>query len=507
MFNGMFNGMFKLGGVFLEKRYRFLYELHHSAVDTQTQTLANIIRMGSMTKWGKDFSYQTGMTVKDFRRNTPLSRYEDLWPWIERSLNGESDVLWPGFITKFAKSSGTTNARSKFLPVTKESLKSSHFQGGKDMWVFYLMTRSHARAYLGKTVGVGGSLDKGFKTGLEVGDLSAVLMANLPFWAQWKRAPKLSVAMMSDWDQKLGVMAQELVKCDVRALAGVPTWTLLLIKEIITKNQLKSIYEVWPNLEVFFHGAVAFDPYRPAFAEISSGKLDYLELYNASEGFFAIQDDPSLPNQMMLMLDYGIFYEFKALDSDEVLTIGDVVVGVPYEMIITTNAGLWRYRLGDVVEFTNIDPYRIKITGRTKHFINAFGEELMVSNAEQAIAEAQKKTGCLVTDYTAGPQYIKDGSAGYHEWLIEFAKSPDDLEKFRVALDQALQALNSDYASKRKGDLALALPKVVLVPKGVFRQFLESRGDITGRNKVPRLANNREYIEKIKTFFVDSEPS
>lgn len=484
----------------LSGREKEIWKAQEEAPFVQEEQLAHLLRRGSKTAWGVEHSYTPKMLYEEFAVATPLSSYEELYPWIERAYNGEADVLWPGKITKFAKSSGTTNARSKFIPMTDESLDKTHYQGGKDMWLLYFAAFPEVEAHFGKSVGIGGSLDEPPRAGMQVGDLSAVMMANLPLWAEWRRTPDKEIAMLPNWDTKLGVMAEALQGADVRSLAGVPTWTLLLLDEVLKVAGKDSIYDVWPKLEVFFHGAVAFDPYRAVFAERLGPDMRYLELYNASEGFFAIQDDQSRPNEMLLMLDYGIFYEFIPRDDVDAqpITIADVEVGVPYEMIITTNGGLWRYRIGDVVEFTSLKPYRVKIAGRTKHYINTFGEELMVGNAEVAMAEACEATGALVAEYTAGPQYLAGSeAAGYHEWVVEFKREPDNQETFVSVLDAALARVNSDYAAKRRGDRALSMPKLHVVPAGTFRRFLESRGPITGRNKVPRLANHREFVEQL----------
>ncbi len=486
--------------LFIGRRREEIFAQHQEAADVQEEQLQHLIHKGAKTAWGAEHGYGHTMEYSAFCQATPLSSYEELHPWIERAYAGEKDVLWPGLITKFAKSSGTTNARSKYIPMTEESLERTHYRGGKDMWILYLGNYPDSGALLGKAVGIGGSLDEAPRPEMQVGDLSAVMMANMPIWAEMRRTPGREIALMPNWDEKLVVMAEALRGVNVRSLAGVPTWTLLLIKKMIEQDNLVSIYDVWPKLEVFFHGAVAFDPYRAVFREILGSDMRYLELYNASEGFFGIQDDPNRPNEMLLMLDYGIFYEFLSLDGGEIVTIADVQLGVPYELIITTNGGLWRYRIGDVVEFTSLAPYRVKIGGRTKHFINAFGEELMVGNAEVAVAEAAQATGALITEYTAGPQYMSgDATSGRHEWVFEFERQPDDMEKFVSILDSRLQEINSDYAAKRKGDLALLAPIVQTVPRGTFRKFLESRGEITGRNKVPRLANHRDFLEQLLT--------
>ena len=488
--------------MFVGGRRNEIYRQHQEAALVQEEQLQHLVHQGEKTKWGQERGYSHNMTYREFCAATPLSSYEDFFPWIERALNGEQDVLWPGEINKFAKSSGTTNARSKYIPITDESLSRMHYRGGKDMWIFYLASFRDAGVHFGQTVGIGGSLDEPPRPGVQVGDLSAIIMNNLPKWAQNRRSPGLGVATMANWDEKLEVMAEELRSENVRALAGVPTWTLLLIKKMMEKEGVDNIYDLWPKLEVFFHGAVAFDPYRQVFRELLGEKMRFLELYNASEGFFGIQDDQSRPNEMLLMLDYGVFYEFLPLGGEvsEIVTIGDVEVGRPYEIIITTNCGLWRYRLGDVIEFTSIAPYRVRIGGRTKHFINAFGEELMVANADEAVTAACLATGAAVAEYTAGPQYMDgDKAQGRHEWVFEFSREPADLQVFVKALDNKLREVNSDYDAKRKGNLALLEPEIKIVPIGTFRKFLENRGEINGRNKVPRLANHRDFLEKILT--------
>lgn len=486
--------------LFIGRRREEIFAQHQEAAEVQEEQFQHLIHKGARTVWGNEHGYGHAMEYKAFVEATALSSYEEVYPWIERAYAGEKDVLWPGLITKFAKSSGTTNARNKYIPMTDESLQRTHYRGGKDMWTLYLGNYPDSGALLGKVVGIGGNLEDAPRSGVQVGDLSAIMMANMPIWAEMRRTPSRDIALMSDWDEKLVVMAEALRDVNVSSLAGVPTWTLLLIKKMIEQDNLASIYDVWPKLEVFFHGAVAFDPYRAVFREILGAEMRYLELYNATEGFFGIQDDPSRPNEMLLMLDYGIFYEFLPLYGDDAVTIADVELGVPYELIITTNGGLWRYRIGDVVEFTSLAPYRVKISGRTKHYINAFGEKLMVGNAEAAVAKATQATGALVTEYTAGPQHMSgDVTSGRHEWVFEFERPPDDLNVFARILDSELKKVNSSYSDKRKGDVAMLLPIVHSLPSGAFRSFLESRGEITGRNKVPRLANHRDFLEQLLT--------
>ena len=424
-------------------------------------------------------------------------------------MHGEQNVLWASPISWFSKSSGTTNARSKFIPVSKESLENCHMMGGKDMITLLINNKPETRIFEGKGLSIGGSLSNNpLNSSLLLGDVSAVVMKNLPIWAQIIRTPSLDVALMDDWDQKIEKMAIETSKENVTSILGVPTWTLVLIEKILEITGKKSILEVWPNFEFLVHGAVAFGPYREMFQNLvfPSSEVRFLEIYNASEGFFAIQDDLSLPDEMLLMLDYGIFYEFIPIgphgeEVDRVVSLDQVVLGVNYAVLITTNSGLWRYKIGDTVKFTSILPYRIKISGRTKHFINAFGEELIIENAEKAISVACIQTNSEITDYTAAPAYMEGGKKGSHEWVVEFSKAPKDLRIFVEILDRTLREVNSDYDAKRSYDLVLELPQVLVAPKGTFYAWMRARGKLGGQHKVPRLSNNREFLDGVKAHF------
>jgi hypothetical protein len=424
-------------------------------------------------------------------------------------MHGEQNILWASPISWFSKSSGTTNARSKFIPVSKESLENCHMMGGKDMITLLINNKPETRIFEGKGLSIGGSLSNNpLNSSLLLGDVSAVVMKNLPIWAQIIRTPSLDVALMDDWDQKIEKMAIETSKENVTSILGVPTWTLVLIEKILEITGKKSILEVWPNFEFLVHGAVAFGPYREMFQNLvfPSSEVRFLEIYNASEGFFAIQDDLSLPDEMLLMLDYGIFYEFIPIgphgeEVDRVVSLDQVVLGVNYAVLITTNSGLWRYKIGDTVKFTSILPYRIKISGRTKHFINAFGEELIIENAEKAISVACIQTNSEITDYTAAPAYMEGGKKGSHEWVVEFSKAPKDLRIFVEILDRTLREVNSDYDAKRSYDLVLELPQVLVAPKGTFYAWMRARGKLGGQHKVPRLSNNREFLDGVKAHF------
>ena len=461
------------------------------------------------TEWGKLHGYGFIKTYQQFKNSVPISTYEEIFPFIDRMMKGEQQVLWPSPVTWFSKSSGTTNARSKFIPVSRESLADCHLMGGKDMITLLVNSKPETKVFEGKGLSIGGSLSSDpMNPSMLMGDVSAVVMKNLPIWAQLIRTPSLDVALMDDWDQKIEKMALVTSQENVTSILGVPTWTLVLIEKILEITGKKSILEVWENFEFMIHGAVAFGPYREMFKKEVFQGLDvgFLEIYNASEGFFGIQDDLSLPDELLLMLDYGIFYEFIPLneegeEANTIVPLWEVELGVNYALVISTNAGLWRYKIGDTVKFTSKYPYRIKITGRTKHFINAFGEELIIENAEQAIAKACYATSAVLKEYTAAPSFMEGGKSGNHEWVIEFSKAPEDFRTFAEILDQTLKELNSDYDAKRSYNLVLGPPILHQAPSGTFYAWMKERGKLGGQHKVPRLSNHREFIEGVKSHF------
>jgi hypothetical protein len=486
----------------IEEHFKNPLELQHTSLD-------ELIFSGRNTEWGKKYGYADIGNYEQFKARVPISTYEEIFPYIDRMMHGEQNVLWSSPISWFSKSSGTTNARSKFIPVSKESLENCHMMGGKDMITLLINNKPETRIFEGKGLSIGGSLSNNpLNSSLLLGDVSAVVIKNLPIWAQIIRTPSLDVALMDDWDQKIEKMAIETSKENVTSILGVPTWTLVLIEKILEISGKKSILEVWPNFEFLVHGAVAFGPYREMFRNLvfPSSEVRFLEIYNASEGFFAIQDDLSLPDEMLLMLDYGIFYEFIPMgllgeELDNVVSLEQVELGVNYAVLITTNSGLWRYKIGDTVKFTSILPYRIKISGRTKHFINAFGEELIIENAEKAISVACIQTNSEIKDYTAAPAYMEGGKKGSHEWVVEFSKAPKDLRIFVEILDRTLREINSDYDAKRSYDLVLIPPQLLVAPKGTFYAWMRARGKLGGQHKVPRLSNNREFIDGVKAHF------
>lgn len=497
-----FNLITKFFGLFSTLRLKEIKKLQLQPYKTQETFLFEILNKARDTEFGKKYHFKDIQNLTDFQKQVPVSTYEEFVPYIEKMLDGQEDVLWPGLIDKFSKSSGTT-ARSKFLPVSAELLEGS-FKAGTDQLMLYLENNPESRILGGKSVFVGGSLNK-IKDEPEIycGDVSAILMHNMPSLGKYFRVPSIETATMDNYELKLEKLAEETMEEDVRSLAGTPTWTIALIKKIVEKKNAKNILEVWPNLEVFFHGAVAFTPYREVFQELIPGdQMHYMEAYNASEGYFALQDDLSLLGQMWLAPDYGIFYEFipkeeYGNDKPSVYTLDNVKTGVNYVVVITTNAGLWRYVIGDTVEFTSLNPHRIKITGRTKHFINIFGEEVVVHNTDKAIEEACKKTNASIVDYTVGPMFMNEEKSGGHEWIIEFEKEPSNVEEFVDILDSSLREINSDYDAKRHKDIILKKLKLNVVPSGTFYNWLKSKNKLGGQNKVPRLSNSREYIESI----------
>ncbi|MCB0733544.1 MAG: GH3 auxin-responsive promoter family protein [Flavobacteriales bacterium] len=473
----------------------------------QEELFQELIRQGARTEFGQKHGFDAVRNQDDFRNNVPVQDYESIKPYIMRIMRGEQQVLWPTEIRWFAKSSGTTSDKSKFIPVSFEALDECQFRGARDLLTIYCHNNPETRIFDGKSLMIGGSheLNK-LSNDSYYGDLSAVMMNNLPFWVNLLRTPKPEIALMSDWEEKMEMMAQATLNEDVTSISGVPTWTLLLINRLLELKGVTDLREVWPNIELYMHGGVGFDPYRDQFANlIRSNDMNYLESYNASEGFFGIQDSIKATGDLLLMMDYGIYYEFiplKELENEhpKALTLREVELDTPYALVISTNAGLWRYMVGDTIQFTSLSPFRFRITGRTKLFINAFGEELMIDNAEVALSDACLKTNARIREYTAGPVYLSSKKSGAHEWLIEFEKMPDDLDAFQQELDVTLKSVNSDYEAKRVGDLALGKPRIVVCPDGTFYSWMKVKGKLGGQNKVPRLSNNRKIIEEIKSL-------
>jgi hypothetical protein len=471
-------------------------------VATQREVLQDLVTHGQNTIFGRKYGFNEIFNIRKFKEAVPISEYEDLKPFIDRLFEGEEQVLWNTPVRWFAKSSGTTSDKSKFIPITEESLEDCHYQAAKDVLALYYNFNNDSDLLTGKGLVIGGShqISK-INEDISIGDLSAVLLQNTPVWANWIRTPELSIALMDEWESKIEQLAQSTILENVTSISGVPTWTLILIKRILEITGKQTLKEVWPSLELYIHGGVSFTPYKEQFQKLIGPGCTYLEMYNASEGFFAAQDDPTVEG-MLLFLDHGIFYEFMPAEEygkDIPRTIGldKVELDKNYALVISTNGGLWRYLVGDTIKFTSLAPYRIVVTGRLKQFINAFGEEVMVDNTDKAIAAAAASTGLVVKDYTAAPIYFGDRNQGAHEWLIEFENKPESLTAFTMALDENLKLVNSDYEAKRYKDIALGLPKVTALPVGLFHTWLKNKGKLGGQHKVPRLSNDRRYIDEL----------
>ncbi len=471
--------------------------------EIQREVFFNLIDTAKNTEWGRLHGYGSITKLEDFQQRVPLQNYDQIRPWVDRLRDGETDLLWPGSVKWFAKSSGTTSDRSKYIPVTTESLEDCHFRGGKDVLALYVRNYPETKLISGKSLTLGGSTQiNNFSNNSYYGDLSAILIENVPFWTEFIRIPAADIALIEDFEEKIEKIIAASINENVVTMAGVPSWYLVLMKKVLEKTGKSNILDVWPNLELFIHGGVNFGPYRDQFAGlIPSSGMHYMETYNASEGFFAIQDNP-YTQDLLLMLDIGVFYEFIPMsqwgsEQPDVLGLDDVEVGENYALVISTNGGLWRYIIGDTVKFTSKMPYKIRITGRTKHFINAFGEEVIIDNAEHALRNACERTGAIVHEYTAGPVFMGVGNKGAHEWIVEFDKEPSSLEQFISCLDTSLKSINSDYESKRHKDITLEKPKVVVAPQGTFYNWMKQRGKVGGQNKIPRLSNDRQYLDQL----------
>lgn len=486
---------------FIKQRMDQIQNFIKHPVDTQNGVLFSQLYRAEDTSYGRKFGFKDIRNHQDFRNQVPIVSYEDIEPFIERARQGERDVLWPGATRHFAKSSGTTNAKSKFIPITEDSLENCHLKAGKDLVSIYANNHPDNQLFTNKNLRLGGSAELYENFNTKYGDLSAILIENLPFWVEITTVPSKKVSLMSEWESKLKAIISEVKNEDVGSLTGVPSWMMVLLQRILNETGYASISELWPNLEVFFHGGISFKPYRSQYREMIGRDINYYEIYNASEGFFGIQDR-SGKDDMLLMLDYGIFYEFIPMEEfgkadPKVLGLEEVEIGKNYALVITTNGGLWRYLIGDTVCFTSLDPFRIQISGRTKHYINAFGEELMINNVETALDRACRETNASVCDFTGAPVYMKEGESGAHEWIFEFTTAPDDMVKFSKVFDDTLKSVNSDYEAKRYNSMTLKEPVIHAARPNLFYDWMHSRGKVGGQNKVPRLSNDREYIEPL----------
>lgn len=473
--------------------------------EVQNELLIGLTQKAKHTEFGQLHGFKGMSSYSRFSDNVPISTYEDYAPMVERARTGELNVFWPNPIKWFAKSSGTTNAKSKFIPVSQDALDDCHYAASKDLIALYLNNNPESKLFDGQSLRLGGSKELYEENGTVFGDLSAILIDNLPLWAEFKSTPSSRVSLMSDWTVKLQAIVDETLNDNVTSLAGVPSWMLVMLNHVLQTSGKGNLFEVWPNLEVYFHGGVSFQPYQEQYQKLlPNSKFKYYEIYNASEGFFAIQDQNN-SSDLLLMLDYGIFYEFIPMKtfgskSQKIIPLHEVELDHNYALVITTNSGLWRYLIGDTVRFTSLSPYRIRITGRTKHHINAFGEELIIENADDALKTSCTVTGAELVDYTAAPIFMEGKEKGAHEWIIEFKTPPKNMDDFTILFDQSLKSLNSDYEAKRANNMTLNPPVVHQGRSGLFQDWLASKSKLGGQHKVPRLSNSREYLEELKAM-------
>ena len=487
---------------FLKKRFHQIELFLKYPNEVQNELLLSLLNTAKDTQIGKQYEFASITNYKTFAERVPVKNYEGWQDVIERSRSGESNIFWPTPIKWFAKSSGTTNAKSKFIPVSSESLEDCHYAAGKDLLCMYLNNNENSQMFTGKSLRLGGSKELYKENGTAFGDLSAILIDNMPLWAEFSSTPSSKVSLMSDWEYKMQAIVDETINENVTSLTGVPSWMLVLLNNVLETTGKQNLHAIWPNLEVYFHGGVSFTPYVDQYKKIlPKTDFKYYEIYNASEGFFAIQDQNN-SSELLLMLDYGIFYEFVPMDAygtldEKIIPLSEVELNKNYAVVITTNAGLWRYKIGDTVRFTSISPYRIKVSGRTKHHINVFGEELIIENAEDALKKVCKRTKAEIVDYTAAPIFMKGKEKGAHEWLIEFKTAPSDINYFSELFDNALKALNSDYEAKRYNNITLNKPKIHIARQQLFYDWLKKNDKLGGQHKIPRLSNTRDYIDDL----------
>ncbi|WP_291868621.1 GH3 auxin-responsive promoter family protein [Maribacter sp.] len=486
----------------LKKRFHQIELFVKYPAEVQTEVLNQLLEFAEDTEIGKKYNFESIHKYQTFRERVPIVSYEDVEPIIERTRKGEQNLFWPTSIKWFAKSSGTTNAKSKFIPVSSEALEDCHYKSGKDLLCLYLNNNENSQLFTGKSLRLGGSKELYEDNGSFFGDLSAILIDNMPLWAEFSSTPSSKVSLMSEWESKLRAIINETTQENVTSLAGVPSWMLVLLNNVLEETGKEHLFQVWENLEVYFHGGVSFSPYMDQYQNLFPRKsFKYYEIYNASEGFFAIQDS-NYEKDLLLMLDYGIFYEFIPMETygtieQHAIPLWEVRLNKNYAIVITTNSGLWRYKIGDTVRFTSVSPYRIKVTGRTKHHINVFGEELIIENAEEALKSVCAKTGAEIKDYTAAPVFMSGKEKGAHEWIIEFRKAPEQLDYFTEFLDNALKSLNSDYEAKRYNNSTLKMPIVNIARENLFNDWLKSKDKLGGQHKIPRLSNKRLYIDEL----------
>ncbi len=489
--------------LYFQPRRKELEQYIHHAEVLQQEVMQYLLERAKHTEYGRKHLFAAIKTYEDFAQNIPVNTYEELKKDIDRMRHGEENILWPGQVKWYAKSSGTTNDKSKFIPITSEGLQNIHYKGGKDVVTYYLSNHPKSHLFEGKGLILGGSHSPNYNLPNSlVGDLSAILIENINPLANLVRVPKKETALLSDFEVKRDRIAHETLHKNITNLSGVPSWMLSVLVRVMELSGKQHLEEVWQNLEVFFHGGIAFTPYRKQYEQlITKSDMHYMETYNASEGFFGVQNDPT-DSSMMLMLDYGVFYEFLPMDEFEsdhpnIVPLSGIELGRNYAMLISTSCGLWRYMIGDTIKFTSKDPYKFIITGRTKYFINAFGEELIMDNAEKGLAAACKATGALISDYTAAPIYMDSNAKCRHQWLIEFAKEPESVAEFANILDKKLQEINSDYEAKRFHDITLQSLEIIVARQGLFNDWLKNKGKLGGQHKIPRLSNSRTNLEEM----------
>jgi hypothetical protein len=486
----------------LKKRIHQIELFTKYPIEVQEELLFGLLRSAENTVLGKKYDYNSIKKYETFNERIPVSTYEELEPYIEQTRQGAQNIFWNSNIKYFAKSSGTTNAKSKFIPVSSEALDNNHYKASKDLLCMYLNNNEDSQLFTGKSLRLGGSKELYENNNTFFGDLSAILIDNMPMWAEFSSTPSNKTSLMSDWETKLPAIIKESSLENVTSLAGVPSWMMVLLNKTLEENKKTNILEIWPNLEVYFHGGVSFDPYKEQYRNLfPKSDFKYYEIYNASEGFFALQDRND-SNELLLMLDYGIFYEFIPMDTfgkedQKVIPLSEVEIGKNYALVITTNSGLWRYLIGDTIRFTSLNPFRIKVTGRTKHHINVFGEELMVENTDSALAKTCATLNCEILDYTVAPIFMEGKEKGAHEWIIEFKKYPDNIENFTELLDKNLQQVNSDYEAKRFNNMTLNKLVLHVAKENLFYNWLKKNDKLGGQHKIPRLSNSRNYLEEL----------
>ena len=483
---------------FLKKRMHQIELFKKYPLEVQNEVLISLLKNAKNTEFGIKYNFNSINNYSSFSKNIPLTDYESFFKYIERSIKGESNIFWNSPIKWYAQSSGTTNSKSKFIPVSKESLEECHYKAGKDVLCLYVNNNEDSNLFSGKSLRLGGSKKLYENNNNYFGDLSAILIDNLPLWAELLSAPSNEISLMDKWDEKIKAIINSTLNENITSLAGVPSWMLILLNKILEDRNERTIKYIWKNLEVYFHGGVNFNPYINQFKSVLGEDVRFYETYNASEGFFAIQDRNG-SDDMLLMLDYGIYFEFEILNklNHEIINLSKVKLDTNYAIIISTNAGLWRYKIGDTVKFTSLNPFRIKITGRTKSFINAFGEELIIENAENALNKTLSKHKSRIVEYTVAPSFISKKNSGYHQWLIEFEKKPLNISKFCEDLDNNLQELNSDYKSKRFKDITMKSLEIIIAKEKLFFDWLRLKNKLGGQNKIPRLSNDRVIIEEL----------